>query len=540
MEELRCDYLIIGAGAAGSVLSNRLSKKNDINIICVEAGGKDNNLFIKIPAGFSKTVYNSKLNWPYFTEPNSNTGNRKIRFPRGKVLGGSSSINGHLYVRGQSDDFDGWSQLGCVGWDWNSVLPYFKKAETRINGNEKFRGNSGPLIISNLSDPHPVTNLFVETAHKLGIKKNNDYNSGNQEGSFLYQTMIKNNRRWSASDAYIKPILYKKNFKLILNSHLHKINFHKNEVVNVIINNKKKFKKILINKELILCAGAVNSPHILQNSGIGDKRKLEKIGVKCIKNIPEVGKNLKDHYAIRIAMRTIGINSYNKNSRGFRLLREIFKYILYNKGLLTNPVSTAGVFAKTRDELKTPDIQMLFAPASYQSENVGTSRLENLDGITCGITQLRPTSKGFVEIKTNNIYKSPKIDPNYLDNKYDQETLVSGVKLVRKIFASEPLNKVCSYETIPGSRIKSDENIIEYAKNYGSTVYHPIGTCRMGIDPNSVVDLNLKLRGISNFRVIDASIMPEMVSGNTYAATNMIAEKGSDLILNSLKNPLNN
>ena len=534
MRELNCDYLVVGAGAAGCVVSNRLSHSPNNSVICIEAGGKDTNFFIKIPAGFSKTVYNDKINWPYYTEETENTANRKIRFPRGKVVGGSSSINGHLYVRGQADDYDGWAQKGCIGWSWSDVLPYFMKAETRPAGNKNYRGNKGPLYISDLTSPHPAAKLFIETAHGIGIKKNLDYNSGDQEGSFLYQTMIKNSMRWSASDAYLKPILSRNNFKFLINTYLHKIIFKNKRIESVIIKQGLNFKKIFINKELILSAGAINSPQILQNNGIGDQLKLQKLGIKCIQNIPEVGQNLKDHFAVRIAMRTKNLSTFNTESKGFNLLKEILNYYFFKKGLLTNPVSTAGVFAKTKKELISPDIQMLFAPASFENENVGTSGLENLDGITCGITQLRPSSKGYVEIRSNNIYDSPIINPKYLDNDFDKETLINGVKLVRKIYSSKPLANFCKKETIPGKKVSTDDEIIEYARKFGSTVYHPIGTCRMGNDSNSVVDLNLKVRGIENLRVIDASIMPEMVSGNTYAATNMIAEKGSDLILNSI------
>ncbi len=534
MKELYCDYLIVGAGAAGCVLSNRLSHNSNNSVICIEAGGKDTNFFIKIPAGFSKTVYNDKINWPYFTEETENTANRKIRFPRGKVLGGSSSINGHLYVRGQARDYDGWAQKGCTGWSWTDVLPYFMKAETRPTGNKNYRGNKGPLYISDLTSPHPAAKLFIETAHGIGIKKNMDYNSGNQEGSFLYQTMIKNSMRWSASDAYLKPILSKNNFKLLIHTYLHKIIFKNKKIKSVIIKQGLNFKKILINKELILSAGAINSPQILQNNGIGNQLKLKELGIECIQNIPEVGQNLKDHYAIRIAMRTKNISTFNTESKGLSLLKEIFNYYFFKKGLLTNPVSTAGVFAKTKKELSSPDIQMLFAPASFENENAGTSGLERLDGITCGITQLRPSSKGYVEIKSNNIYEPPIINPKYLDNDFDKETLINGVKLVRKICSSKPISDFCREETIPGKQISTNDQIIDYARKFGSTVYHPIGTCRMGNDPNSVVDLDLKVRGIKNLRVIDASIMPDMVSGNTYAATNMIAEKGSDLILSSI------
>ena len=346
--------------------------------------------------------------------------------------------------------------------------------------------------------------------------------------------MIKNSMRWSASDAYLKPILSRNNFKLLINTYLHKIIFKNKRIESVIIKQGLNFKKILINKELILCAGAINTPQILQNNGIGNQLKLKKLGIRCIQNIPEVGQNLKDHFAIRIAMRTKNLSTFNTESKGFNLLKEILNYYFLKKGLLTNPVSTAGVFAKTKKELSSPDIQMLFAPASFENENVGTSGLERLDGITCGITQLRPSSKGYVEIKSNNIYDAPIINPKYLDNDFDKETLINGVKLVRKIYSSKPLANFCIKETIPGKKVSTDDEIIEYARKFGSTVYHPIGTCRMGNDSNSVVDLNLKVRGIENLRVIDASIMPEMVSGNTYAATNMIAEKGSDLILSSI------
>ena len=531
MEELYCDYLVIGAGAAGCVVANRLSKQKQFQVFCLEAGGNDTNPYIKIPAGFSKTVYNPKLNWPYFTSPSKNTGNRSIKFPRGKVVGGSSSINGHLYVRGQAADYDGWAQLGCTGWDWDGVLPYFKKAETRINGDKKIRGTSGPLIISDLNELHPLTKIFIDTVDKIGIKKNSDYNSGNQEGTATYQNMIKNNVRWSAADAYLRPILHQKNFKLIKNSLVEKLILTNKKITGVIFKNNNSLRKINVRKEVILSAGSINSPQILQLSGIGDKFYLEKLGIKCLIHSPEVGKNLKDHYAIRIAMRVKNISTYNEKSRGFHLLKEVFKYVFFKKGMLTTPVSTGAVFAKTRKELSNPNVQLLFAPASYDSVNVGTAELEKLSGMTCGITQLRPTSKGWVKITSAKSNTAPEIQPNYLNNSYDQQTIVEGIKLVRKIFSSPPLSQYCVEETLPGKSFDNYDKILTYAQNNGSTIYHPIGTCRMGNDKSSVVDLNLKFNGVDNLRVIDASIMPEMVSGNTYAATNMIAEKGSEIIL---------
>ncbi len=535
MEEIYCDYLVIGAGAAGCVVANRLSRQRQFQVYCIEAGGSDKNPYIKIPAGFSKTVYNPKLNWSYFTSPSKNTGNRAIKFPRGKVLGGSSSINGHLYVRGQAADYNGWAQLGCLGWDWESVLPYFKKAETRINGNKKFRGQNGPLFISDLNELHPLTKIFIDTADKLGIKKNPDYNSGNQEGAATYQNMIKNNVRWSAADAYLKPILNQQNFQLIKNAFVEKLLLENKRIKSVVFKKNNNSKKINIRKEVILCAGSINSPKILQLSGIGDKSDLEKIGIKCLIHSPEVGKNLKDHYAVRVAMRVKNISTYNEKSRGIPLLKEVFKYVFFKKGMLTIPVSTGAAFAKTRKELFTPNIQLLFAPASYDNVNVGTSKLEKLNGMTCGISQLRPTSKGWVKIVSKHSDISPEIQPNYLENTFDQETLVEGISLVRKIFSNSPLNKYCVKETLPGENYNTYNELLNYAKNNGSTIYHPIGTCRMGNDRKAVVDLNLKFNGINNLRIIDASIMPEMISGNTYAATNMIAEKGSEIIVRELK-----
>ena len=531
MEKLYCDYLVIGAGAAGCVVANRLSTQKQFKVYCIEAGGNDTNPFIKIPAGFSKTVYNPDLNWPYFTTPSKNTGNRSIKFPRGKVIGGSSSINGHLYVRGQAADYDGWAQLGCTGWDWDSVLPYFKKAETRINGDEKFRGKNGPLIISDLTELHPLTKIFIDTVDKFGIKKNSDYNSGNQEGTATYQNMIKNNVRWSAADAYLKPILHRDNFKLIKNALVEKLVLKNKKITAVLFKNNNKLKKINVRKEVILSAGSINSPQILQLSGIGDRSHLEKLGLKCLIHSPQVGKNLKDHYAIRIAMRVKNISTYNEKSRGIRLLNEVLKYVFFKKGMLTTPVSSGAAFAKTSKELSNPNIQLLFAPASYESVNVGTAKLEKLSGMTCGVSQLRPTSKGWVKITSTQTNISPEIQPNYLENNFDQQTIVEGIRLVRKIFSSSPLNQFCVEETLPGKSFNNYHKILDYAQKNGSTIYHPIGTCRMGNDKSAVVNLNLKFNGIDNLRIIDASIMPEMVSGNTYAATNMIAEKGSDYIL---------
>ena len=362
MEEF--DYVIVGAGAAGCVLANRLTESGKNTVALLEAGGKDSSIWIKVPAGFNKTVYDDKLNWGYETAPGPCIDNRRIKFPRGKVLGGSGSINGHLYVRGQAADYDMWAQLGCRGWSWSDVLPYFKRAETRIGGDDAVRGRSGPLRIEDQSEPHVLSNAYMAANEALGLKRTPDYNGGDQEGTLLYQQMMHGGRRWSPVDAYLRPILGRTNLKLITHALAERVDLEGKRAVGVTYRRDGQTVSIKARRDVILAGGAINTPQLLQISGIGDPAWLSDIGVEPRHALPGVGRNLRDHYAIRISALVKGAGSLNERSHGLRLVGEVVRYLFTRKGLLATSPSHAGGYLKTRPELETPDMQLYFAPAS--------------------------------------------------------------------------------------------------------------------------------------------------------------------------------
>ena len=532
MEEF--DYVIVGAGAAGCVLANRLSASGKNSVAILEAGGKDNNIFIKIPAGFNKTVYNPKLNWGYETAPGPYIDNRKIPFPRGKVIGGSGSINGHLYVRGQSADYDMWAQLGCRGWSWDDVLPYFKRAETRGNGggDPSVRGNNGPLSIEDQRDPHDLSEAYMAANEALGLRRTPDYNSGNQEGTFLYQQMMRGGRRWSPADAYLRPALSRPNLKLIQRALAEAIVFEGKRAVGIRYTQEGGAPiTIRARRDVILSGGAINTPQLLQISGVGDPEWLSGIGVDVVHALPGVGKNLRDHYAVRVSALVKGAGSLNERSRGVRLAIEVLRYAFTRKGLLTASPSHAGGYMKTREGLATPDMQLYFAPASYPTGRYGVTELDTQAGMTLGCSQLRPESKGWLKALSSDPRAKPEIQPNYLQDQMDRDALLAAMKYMRQLLQTRPLADYVVAENFPGPAVRTDDEWMAHARATGSTTYHPIGSCKMGIDPMAVIDpASMKVIGLEGLRVADASCMPTMVSGNTYAATNMIAEKAADLI----------
>ena len=528
------DYIIVGAGAAGCVLAYRFGADPSLKIAVLEAGGADRNIMIKIPAGFSKTVHNPKLNWGYETAPGPHIDNRRIAFPRGKVIGGSGSINGHLYVRGQSADYDMWAQLGCRGWSWDDVLPYFKRAETRGNGggDPTVRGTDGPLHIQDQRDPQPLSDAYIAANAALGLKRTPDYNSGNQEGTFLYQQMMKDGRRWSPADAYLRPAIKRGNVHLIQHALAEAVVLDGKRATGVRYRvGNGPVQAIRARRDVILSGGSINTPQLLQLSGIGDPDWLREIGVPVQHALPGVGRNLRDHYAVRVAALVKGAGSLNERSHGLRLVTEVIRYALTRKGLLAQSPSHAGGYYKTRPELETPDMQLYFAPASYAGGRYGATDLDTRAGMTLGCAQLRPESRGHLKALSADPRVKPEIQPNYLADSIDRDALLSAMKYMRRLTQTAPLAQFVSEETLPGPGIVTDDDWMAHARATGSTTYHPIGSCKLGTDPMAVVDpLTMRVHGIAGLRVADASVMPTMVSGNTYAATNMIAEKAADLI----------
>ena len=522
------DYVIVGAGSAGSVLANRLTENPRITVLLIEAGGSERHPLISMPAGFLKTVDNPSFNWCFHTEPGEAVKDRAILFPRGKVLGGSSSINGHLYVRGQRRDYDTWAQLGNRGWSYDDVLPYFRKSETRPGGDPAFRGRDGPLHISDIHERHPLCEAFLETAERLGLPRNRDYNSGDQEGAAYYQRTIRNGRRWGAVHAFLRPAMKRANLTVESEAMVEAVTFEGRRATGLAYRRWGQPRTALAGREVILAAGAVGTPHLLQISGVGPGEHLRAIGVDVRCDMAGVGDGLQDHYAVRVATRVKGQATLNERAHGLRLGYEVAKWFATGNSLIAFSPAHAAAFVKSEDHLDTPDLQFVFTPASYTDGMIG--QLQSFPGMTVGVWQMRPESRGFVRATSASPHDAPAIQPNYLADEIDQAAIVRGLKWSRRMLSSPPLNAFNAGETLPGAEFASDDELLDYARSRGATVYHAVSTCRMGRDDKAVVDDRLRVRGIDRLRIIDASVMPTMPSANTNAATLMIAEKGADLL----------
>ncbi len=529
------DYIVVGAGSAGCVLANRLTADGTTTVLLLEAGGKDTNPMIHIPIGYSKTLKDPSVNWLYETEPDPTSGNRPHVWPRGKVLGGSSSINGLLYVRGQSADYDRWAQLGCTGWSHADVLPYFKRAEGNERLADELHGNDGPLNVSDPRDTHPISDAVIDAGVQAGIPFNNDCNGVSQDGISYFQMTVKNGRRWSTAMAYLRPALARANLRVEVRAQAERVLLDGKRAVGVRYLQNGVSIEAKARREVILAGGAINSPQLLELSGIGDPEVLAAAGVPVVHALKGVGTNLQDHYLVGVQYRLKDCVSVNELSRGWRLVREAVRYATARKGLLTLSAAHIQAYVRTRPGLDGPDVQFHILPATMNVEKLaleGKMELEKLPGLTLAPCQLRPESRGTIHIKTAAPLDRPAIRPNYLADPIDQTTIVEGLKWGRKIAAQAALAPYIAGELMPGSAAASDADLLAYAQQAGSTLYHPVGTAQMGraSDPMTVVDPELRVHGIENLRVVDASVMPRLVSGNTNAPTVMIAEKASDMI----------
>jgi choline dehydrogenase len=525
------DFIIIGAGSAGCVLANRLSADGQAKVLLLEAGGRDSSIWIKVPVGFSKMLNMEKLNWCFETEPEEYTRNRKIPIPRGKVIGGSSSINGMLYVRGQAEDYDTWAQLGNRGWSFDDVLPYFKMSENCERGGDDLRGSGGFLNVADMRESHEILDAFINAGVEAGFPRNPDYNGESQEGFGYYQVTQKNGQRHSVADAFLKPAMQRSNLVVETNALAQKVIFDGKRAVGVSYTVNGHPREARARREVVLSAGAVQSPQLLEISGIGQPDLLKRHGVEVVHELPGVGENLRDHYTARISWRVTKPITLNNYTQGTRMLWEILKYGVAKRGILTYTAGIVHGFVKTRPDLATPDIQYHFAHASAADPKTRT--LDAEPGMTVAICQLRPESTGSIHITDGNAATAPAIRPNFLSAELDRECMVEGMKIARQVGEQPALTPYRGVEIRPGPDCQSDEDWLEYARNTGQTVYHPIGTCKMGQDTQAVVDDELRVHGIDGLRVIDASIMPTLVSGNTNAPTIMIAEKGAAMILSA-------
>ncbi|HEY7997833.1 MAG TPA: choline dehydrogenase [Pseudolabrys sp.] len=523
------DYVIVGAGSAGCALANRLTASGRHRVLLLEAGGHDRNIWIHIPLGYGKLFSDPKVNWLYATEPEPDLNNRKIIQPRGKVLGGSSSINGLLYVRGQPEDYDHWRQLGNAGWSFEDVLPYFRRSEDQERGSDELHGKGGPLAVSNVSEPHPLCEAFIGAAEQAGFPHNDDFNGPSQEGAGYFQLTARNGRRCSTAVGYLRPAKRRPNLKVVTGALATRVLFSGRRATGIEYRQGDTTHIAHANAEVILAGGAFNSPQLLQLSGLGPAELLHSHGIDVISDMPGVGNDLQDHLQVRMLYRCTEPITMNDviNSLRHRIGAGL-RYIVSRKGLLTIGAGYAGAFLRTRPDLETPDAQLHFL--IFSADAAGAA-LHSFPGFMTSVCQLRPESRGFVRIKSNDPNQPPAIQPRYLSSAADRETIVAGMSLLRRIMEQPAMRRYVAVEIAPGPDCASDAALLAYARETGTTVYHPTSTCRMGSDPAAVVDEQLRVHGIDGLRVIDASIMPTVVSGNTNAAVVMIAEKGADMIL---------
>jgi len=523
------DYVIVGAGSAGCVLANRLSADGKHSVLLLEAGPRDTNIWIHIPLGYGRLFKEKTVNWMYQTEPEPGLNGRQVFQPRGKVLGGSISINGLLYVRGQHEDYDRWRQRGNIGWGYDDVLPYFKKAENQVRGADDFHGVGGPQAVSELSHADPLSAAFIEAAAETGIPKNPDFNGATQEGAGFFQTTTRYGRRASTAVSYLRPAKGRNNLQIETSALARRVVFDGRRAVAVEYDKAGSVRTARARKEILVSGGAYNSPQLLQLSGVGPADLLRRHGIDVVLDAPGVGHDLQDHMQVRMVMRcTRPITLNDVVNSPLRKVLAGLRYAAFRDGPLSIAAGTSGAFFKTNPRLATPDIQIHFLP--FSTDKMG-EKLHPFSAFTASVCQLRPESRGSLRIGSADPAAPPEIRINYLATETDRTANVEGLKILRKILHAPALRPFAVEEVDPGKNVTTDEEFLSYARARGSTIYHPTSTCRMGNDSLAVVDQRLRLRGIEGLRVVDASVMPDLVSGNTNAAIIMIAEKASDMIL---------
>ena len=530
------DYIIVGAGSAGCVLANRLTASGRHRVLLLEAGPKNRHPWLHIPLGFGRLFNNRRFNWCYETEPQPGCHNRKVIAPRGRVLGGSSSINGLVYIRGQAEDFNVWRQLGNTGWSFEEVLPYFRKAEDNERGADQFHGVGGPLAVSDLCDRHPLAEAFVEAAVQCGYPRNDDFNASLQEGAGYYQTTMRNGLRSSTAAAYLKPASRRANLKVVSKALATRIVFEVRRATGIEYFAGHEKRSASANAEVIVAGGAFNSPQLLQLSGVGPASLLQSHGITVVADAAGVGDDLNDHISGRIILRCkepITLNDAVRSWTG--KLTHGLHYVVTRRGYLAIPAVSAGCFLRANPTSATPDSQCSIS--LFSAQTIG-GELHPFPGVTGNCVLLRPESRGYVQITSADPRDAPAINPNYLATQKDCETIVAGVAAMRRIFKAPAMARYIAEEIEPGPRCDDGDELLDFIRRRGSTTYHPVGTCRMGQDQKAVVDERLRVRGFTGLRVIDASIMPAVVSGNTNAATIMIGEKGADMIIEDAKRGL--
>ena len=529
------DYIIVGGGSSGATLAGRLSSNPSVKVLLLEAGPSDGSLKIKVPLGYGSLFYDQKFNWKYETEPEAELNGRKMYWPRGKVLGGSSAINAMVYVRGHQNDFKDWEKV-APSWSWSNVEPLFKKIEAWKGKSSSARGSSGPVGVSNVErDVHPLTNKYLEAGQELGFPLNRDYNGSHMEGVSVYQTTIANGLRVSSASAYISKRNSGRNLRVITNAHVTKLIFDGRRATGVCFSQGNRETTVLTDGEVILSAGALNSPHLLYLSGLGPANELQPHGISVLQDMPHVGRHLQDHIGVDF---TLAVNRPSLNQKLRPVLGKFLvglEYLFFKSGPLAMSLNQAGGFVKSDPSLEAPDLQLYFSPLSYSTAPQGKRPLMSPDpypAVRLGFNPTKPTSEGWISLKSSDPFESPKFVGNYLSTEEDKKVMISGMHLMRKFLKTKAMRDIVEEELSPGSDFNDDKSFMDFARSEGGTVFHQCGTCRMGKDiSSSVVDESLKVHGIDGLRVADASIFPRITTGNTNAPSIMVGEKAADIIL---------
>ena len=529
------DYIIVGGGSSGATLAGRLSSNPSVKVLLLEAGPSDGSLKIKVPLGYGSLFYDQKFNWKYETEPEAELTGRKMYWPRGKVLGGSSAINAMVYVRGHQNDFKDWAKV-APSWSWSNVEPLFKKIEAWKGKSSSARGSSGPVGVSNVErDVHPLTNKYLEAGQELGFPLNGDYNGSHMEGVSVYQTTIANGLRVSSASAYISKRNSGRNLRVITNAHVTKLIFDGRRAIGVCFSQGNRETTVLTDGEVILSAGALNSPHLLYLSGLGPANELQPHGISVLQDMPHVGRHLQDHIGVDF---TLAVNRPSLNQKLRPVLGKFLvglEYLFFKSGPLAMSLNQAGGFVKSDPSLEIPDLQLYFSPLSYSTAPQGKRPLMSPDpypAVRLGFNPTKPTSEGWISLKSSDPFESPKFVGNYLSTEEDKKVMISGMHLMRKFLKTKAMRDIVEEELSPGSDFNDDKSFMDFARSEGGTVFHQCGTCRMGKDiSSSVVDESLKVHGIDGLRVADASIFPRITTGNTNAPSIMVGEKAADIIL---------
>ncbi len=529
------DYIIVGGGSSGATLAGRLSSNPSVKVLLLEAGPSDGSLKIKVPLGYGSLFYDQKFNWKYETEPEAELNGRKMYWPRGKVLGGSSAINAMVYVRGHQNDFKDWAKV-APSWSWSNVEPLFKKIEAWKGKSSSARGSSGPVGVSNVErDVHPLTNKYLEAGQELGFPLNRDYNGSHMEGVSVYQTTIANGLRVSSASAYISKRNSGRNLRVITNAHVTKLIFDGRRATGVCFSQGNRETTVLTDGEVILSAGALNSPHLLYLSGLGPANELQPHGISVLQDMPHVGRHLQDHIGVDF---TLAVNRPSLNQKLRPVLGKFLvglEYLFFKSGPLAMSLNQAGGFVKSDPSLEIPDLQLYFSPLSYSTAPQGKRPLMSPDpypAVRLGFNPTKPTSEGWISLKSSDPFESPKFVGNYLSTEEDKKVMISGMHLMRKFLKTKAMRDIVEEELSPGSDFNDDKSFMDFARSEGGTVFHQCGTCRMGKDiSSSVVDESLKVHGIDGLRVADASIFPRITTGNTNAPSIMVGEKAADIIL---------